>query len=74
MPWRAVCNPAVHVARYGFPGTFLGNYSQILSNGATVTADLVQYMNYSMSEGNMFLIDDPDWSIDFAPNGRSCLF
>jgi gamma-glutamyltranspeptidase/glutathione hydrolase len=20
LPWRAVCNPAVHVARHGFPG------------------------------------------------------
>jgi gamma-glutamyltranspeptidase/glutathione hydrolase len=19
LPWRAVCNPAIHVARYGFP-------------------------------------------------------
>lgn len=53
LPWRAVCNPAVHVARHGFP----------------VTEDLVRYMNASLSPGNMFLIDDPQWSVDFAPNG-----
>ncbi|KAH8589948.1 gamma-glutamyltransferase [Bisporella sp. PMI_857] len=53
LPWRAVCNPAIHVARYGFP----------------VTEDLVRYMNVSMKEDNMFLIDDPQWSVDFAPNG-----
>jgi hypothetical protein len=23
-----------------------------------------------MSGGNNFLVDDPDWAIDFAPNGR----
>ncbi|QSZ31922.1 hypothetical protein DSL72_001491 [Monilinia vaccinii-corymbosi] len=23
LPWRAVCNPAAHVARYGFPGKYL---------------------------------------------------
>jgi hypothetical protein len=34
-----------------------------------VTEDLVSYMGYAMSEGNNFLVDDPDWAIDFAPNG-----
>ncbi|KAE8448902.1 hypothetical protein EG329_008698 [Mollisiaceae sp. DMI_Dod_QoI] len=56
LPWRAVCNPAVHLARYGFP----------------VTEDLVDYMEAAMSFGNRtnkFLIEDPHWAIDFAPNG-----
>jgi hypothetical protein len=26
-------------------------------------------MGYAMSGGNNFLVDDPDWAIDFAPNG-----
>jgi hypothetical protein len=34
-----------------------------------VTEDLVRYMGYAMSGGNNFLVDDPDWAIDFAPNG-----
>jgi gamma-glutamyltranspeptidase/glutathione hydrolase len=53
LPWRAVCNPAIYTARYGFP----------------VTEDLVRYMGYAMSDNNKFLIDDPVWAIDFAPNG-----
>merc|ERR1712093_973785 len=53
LPWRAVCNPAVHVARYGFP----------------VTEDLVRYMYEATKDGNTFLTDDPQWAMDFAPNG-----
>lgn len=26
LPWRAVVNPAVHVARYGFPGIHLRDF------------------------------------------------
>ena len=36
-----------------------------------VTEDLVRYMNVSMSKDNMFLIDDPQWAIDFAPEGMA---
>ncbi|KAK2625377.1 hypothetical protein QTJ16_005746 [Diplocarpon rosae] len=53
LPWRAVCNPAVHVARYGFP----------------VTEDLVRYMAEMTSSGSTFFTDDPQWAVDFAPNG-----
>ncbi|KAH8685400.1 gamma-glutamyltransferase [Tricladium varicosporioides] len=53
LPWRAICNPAIHVARYGFP----------------VTNDLARYMGYASSDGNNFLTEDPQWSMDFAPNG-----
>jgi hypothetical protein len=27
-------------------------------------------MEYAMSGGNNFLVDDPDWAVDFAPNGE----
>ncbi|KAJ8062137.1 hypothetical protein OCU04_008696 [Sclerotinia nivalis] len=54
LPWHAVCNPAVHVARYGFP----------------VSEDTVYYMNAVYNQvGWNFLQDDPNWAIDFAPNG-----
>lgn len=45
---------AIHTARYGFP----------------VSADLVRYMAASTAgETSNFLVDDPTWAIDFAPNG-----
>ncbi|CAG8978646.1 hypothetical protein HYALB_00009462 [Hymenoscyphus albidus] len=53
LPWRAICNPAVHVARYGFP----------------VTEDLARYMDAATHDGNDFFTEDPQWAIDFAPNG-----
>ncbi|EKD16526.1 uncharacterized protein L3040_001262 [Drepanopeziza brunnea f. sp. 'multigermtubi'] len=53
LPWRAVCNPAVYVARHGFP----------------VSEDLVRYMAAATEGGNNFLTDDPQWAMDFAPNG-----
>ncbi|KAH8778074.1 gamma-glutamyltranspeptidase [Hyaloscypha finlandica] len=52
LPWRVVCNPAVHVARHGF----------------RVTEDLVRYMDAGHHHG-AFLVEDPQWAIDFAPNG-----
>jgi len=36
----------------------------------TVTEDLVRYMA-SASKDNTFLVDDPVWAEDFAPNGKS---
>lgn len=45
--------PAVYVARNGFP----------------VTQDLVRYMNMAISGMENFLVQDPTWAIDFAPNG-----
>lgn len=53
MSWKNLIMPAVDVARNGF----------------TVTADLVRYMNAATSANNTFLQDDPEWAIDFAPNG-----
>ncbi|ROV92547.1 hypothetical protein VMCG_08942 [Cytospora schulzeri] len=54
LPWRAVVNPAVYVARHGFG----------------VTEDLVRYMSFAIKgpRGN-FLVEDPVWAEDFAPNG-----
>ncbi|EMC91437.1 hypothetical protein BAUCODRAFT_79975 [Baudoinia panamericana UAMH 10762] len=51
--WEQVVMPAVHVARYGFP----------------VTQDLVRYMASAVAGIDNFLVNDPTWAIDFAPNG-----
>ena len=48
---------AINTARYGWP----------------VTEDLVRYMKSANSSGSAvtpnFLVDDPNWALDFAPNG-----
>ncbi|KAH8678346.1 gamma-glutamyltranspeptidase [Xylariales sp. PMI_506] len=55
LPWKAVVHPAAHVARHGFP----------------VTEDLVRYFAYAISSAKRnFLVEDPDWAEDFAPNGK----
>jgi gamma-glutamyltranspeptidase/glutathione hydrolase len=43
----------------------------LLANRIIVTEDLVRYMESAMSPSNRFLVDDPVWAIDFAPNGQS---
>ncbi|KAL1998429.1 hypothetical protein VTN02DRAFT_6193 [Thermoascus thermophilus] len=53
LPWATVMQPAIRVAREGFP----------------VTADLVRYMNAAVADGEDFLSQDPTWALDFAPNG-----
>lgn len=53
LPWEQLVMPAVKVARDGFP----------------VTKDLVRYMASAISGINNFLVEDPTWAIDFAPNG-----
>lgn len=54
LPWRALVNPAVQVAREGF----------------VVGADLVTYMNFAVQYADTnFLVEDPLWAEDFAPNG-----
>ena len=45
--------PAIKVARHGFP----------------VSKDLVRYMGVTEFFGYDFLTLEPDWAIDFAPNG-----
>ena len=53
MNWSDLVMPAVNVARYGFP----------------VTQDLVRYMASAIAGIDNFLVNDPTWAIDFAPNG-----
>ncbi|KXL48643.1 hypothetical protein M433DRAFT_56714 [Acidomyces richmondensis BFW] len=53
LPWSDLVMPAVSVARNGFP----------------VTEDLVRYMALATSGMEDFLVQDPTWAIDFAPNG-----
>lgn len=43
----------------------------LLVNRVIVTEDLVRYMDAAMSPSNRFLVDDPVWAVDFAPNGQS---
>ena len=54
LPWEEVMQGAIGVARDGWE----------------VTDDLVRYMGYSLqNKTRNFLVDDPDWAVDFAPNG-----
>ncbi|KAI0008936.1 gamma-glutamyltranspeptidase [Xylariaceae sp. FL0662B] len=55
LPWKTVVHPAADVARDGFP----------------VTEDLVRYMEFGISSaGYNFLVEDPSWAQDFAPDGK----
>ncbi|KAF2474743.1 gamma-glutamyltranspeptidase-like protein [Lindgomyces ingoldianus] len=59
LPWSDVVLPAVKVARYGW----------------TVNQDLVNYMVSAIGSGGEngtgnFLVRDPEFAMDFAPNGR----
>ncbi|KAJ5744928.1 hypothetical protein N7533_009798 [Penicillium manginii] len=53
LPWSTLVKPAIHTARDGFP----------------VTPDLVKYMDSAVGTGEDFLSKDPNWALDFAPNG-----
>lgn len=53
LPWKEVMQPAIHTARYGFP----------------VGRDTVRYMASAISDTDNFLVDNPSFAIDFAPNG-----
>ncbi|KAJ6013399.1 hypothetical protein N7540_007990 [Penicillium herquei] len=55
LPWSTVLQPAIRTARDGFP----------------VGEDLVRYMNAAVQvgSGEDFLSKDPDFAVDFAPNG-----
>ncbi|KAI0155677.1 gamma-glutamyltranspeptidase [Pestalotiopsis sp. NC0098] len=55
LPWKAVVQPAARVARHGFE----------------VTEDLVRYMAAAIGYAKWnFLVEDPSWATDFAPQGR----
>ncbi|KAI8634518.1 gamma-glutamyltransferase [Xylariaceae sp. FL1651] len=54
LSWKDVVQPAVDVARNGF----------------AVTEDTVRYMDYGIKSAHWnFLVEDPSWAQDFAPNG-----
>ena len=53
LSWAQVMAPAINVARNGF----------------TVTQDLVNYEKAAIGTGPNFLVENPDFAIDFAPNG-----
>lgn len=54
LPWHVVLQGAIDVARYGF----------------RVSEDLVRYTDYLKDSGRGdFLVEDPVWAVDFAPNG-----
>ena len=41
----------------------------VARNGFKVTQDTVNYMNSATKGVENFLVDEPTWAIDFAPNG-----
>lgn len=57
LPWKLVMQGAINVARYGW----------------TVNEDLVRYIKSAnasdMAVTPNFFVDDPNWALDFAPNG-----
>ncbi|KAI0856567.1 gamma-glutamyltranspeptidase [Xylaria cubensis] len=54
LPWHTVVEPAALVAQNGF----------------TVTEDTIRYMEGGVqASGWNFLVEDPSWAQDFAPNG-----
>ncbi|KIL93080.1 gamma-glutamyltransferase [Fusarium avenaceum] len=60
LPWSQLVQPAIKVARYGFP----------------VNNDTLKFMKmtYKKAENESFLLNDPAWAIDFAPSGRLVKF
>ncbi|KAF2176694.1 gamma-glutamyltranspeptidase-like protein [Zopfia rhizophila CBS 207.26] len=54
LPWSTVLEPSIKISRDGW----------------SVNEDLIKYMDSSIaSAGENFLVKDPQWAIDFAPNG-----
>ena len=53
LPWKRLMQGAIQTARSGFP----------------VTEDLVRYMKAAVVGEKNFLVEDPVWAVDFAPNG-----
>ncbi|EGC49121.1 gamma-glutamyltranspeptidase [Histoplasma capsulatum var. duboisii H88] len=53
LPWSTVMQPAIHLAREGWP----------------INVDLVNYMETATAGKEDFLSKDPSWAVDFAPNG-----
>ncbi|KAL4990405.1 nucleophile aminohydrolase [Aspergillus falconensis] len=58
LPWSVLVQPAIDTARNGFP----------------VGRDLVRYMESAVGDGEDFLVNDPSFAVDFAPNGTRVKF
>ncbi|TIC96988.1 Gamma-glutamyltransferase [Colletotrichum higginsianum] len=54
LPWKAVVTPAAQLATTGF----------------RVSEDLVRYMANAINGQYNFLVEDPVWAEEFAPNGK----
>ncbi|KAL9045374.1 MAG: hypothetical protein Q9214_001569, partial [Letrouitia sp. 1 TL-2023] len=61
--WLQVLQPAINVARFGFPVT----HDLLLAMGIPSTHDRRNIEK--TADGFDFLTNDPAWAIDFAPNG-----
>lgn len=53
LSWAHVLTPAIKLARYGF----------------RVSQDLTNQMDAAVKDRLNFLVEDPTWALDFAPNG-----
>ncbi|RMZ91059.1 hypothetical protein DV736_g1697, partial [Chaetothyriales sp. CBS 134916] len=57
LPWKTVMAGAINIARFGW----------------SVTPDLIRYMASAIQSANPpgynFLVNEPAWALDFAPNG-----
>ncbi|EFQ30116.1 gamma-glutamyltranspeptidase [Colletotrichum graminicola] len=53
LPWKTVVTPAAQLATAGF----------------IVSKDLVRYMDSAIKDQKNFLVEDPVWAEEFAPNG-----
>lgn len=54
LPWSALVQPSVQLARNGF----------------SVNEDLIHFMNEAVAQaGDNFLCNDPSWALDFCPTG-----
>ena len=60
---------AIHVARNGFKGEMLGHQQEAQPN-MPVSSDLVRYAEFAVGNRPNFLVQDPNWAQDFAPNGK----
>lgn len=74
LPWKTVVAGAIRVARDGFVGKFTQGCNAVApTNTMTVSKDLVRKMNDEVSGNRTYLVEDPNWALDFAPNGTSYL-
>lgn len=69
--WKEICMPAVQLARNGFKVTEdLAFAIDGIRDGSTFRQGLAkEYQADYGSVEKFFLLDDPSWSMDFAPNG-----